>query len=140
MSAAARIAGLSPAGFYQHRFYHRDASLAIEQSVMDAITEKAVDASALIRSLSIRAVETVRNVMETAEKDEVRLKAAADLLDRNPETSKTLRVSETSFVVNARDIASLRDAMKEASVLPPLAPGDSIKLPSTTPPQTENAA
>lgn len=100
---------------------------------MSSIEAKAVDASALIRQLSTKAVETVAALMRFSENERIQLDAAKDLLDRNPETSKTQKVDVSgAFAISNADTRALLDALFESKKLAdaePLPPGDSVKLP-----------
>lgn len=140
LAQAGAIAGLGTGTLYNHRFHNRASHLSLESHIMDRITERAVDASALIRQLAVEAVETQAQIMRTGEKDADRRLAAADLLDSNPETSKTLRVAETSLQLTAEQILSLRTAMAESASLPTLPPGDSVRLPQVPQEKPSDAA
>lgn len=108
------------------------------------IDNASVNLSTLIASLGQEAVATITTVMRHAEKPEVRLKAATDLLDRNPVTSKIQKHQVEQFTLNGRDAKALADALVESArvvdMFPEAATGDFVKiqqkeLPSG-PPQT----
>lgn len=136
LEAAARVSGLSPAALYQHRFYHRALHLESEQTMNAAITERAIDASAIIRKLTGTALSTIGLLMEQSESERIRLDAAKDVLDRNPETSKTQKIQLDNMSLGAKDAKALADALVEsarARQLHELPAGDSIRLPKALP-------
>lgn len=129
---ASIAAGLNPNGLSYHRFQHRDMHMQLESQIQSAIDEKAISASALIQQLSLKAVRTVEATME-GDDPKLALDAAKDLLDRNPETSKTQKISTESFLVRPTDIAALGAILRESERLSPLPPGDSVQLPVAVP-------
>lgn len=129
MRQASELAGLNPNGLSYHRHSYREEHLATEARIMDAITDKAISASALIKQLGIKAVQTLDAAMEGND-PKLAVEAAKDLLDRNPETSKTQRVQSESFMVRPQDIAALQSVLRESEALnaSPLPAGNSIQL------------
>ena len=78
---------------------------------------KAVNVSALIASLSIKAVEKLSDLMEKGGSENIQLAAARDLLDRNPETSKTQKVQIDELTIKDTDAKLLAAAMVEAATV-----------------------
>jgi hypothetical protein len=98
-----------------------------------AIDEKAIDLSVVIRRLSAKALDTMAHLMDNGGEN-VRAKVAADILDRNPETTKTHKVQLDSFSLAGADIARLSSAMVESAKIraeQPLPAGDSVRLPAS---------
>ncbi len=110
--AAAEAMGLSPQSLY----IASTKSPAV-QKIMDDTTQevsaKAISISALLTQLSRRAVETIAGLMDESEDETIRLKAAQDLADRGPETSKIQRHQVESFTLHGKDVDRLAAAMLE---------------------------
>lgn len=93
------------------------AGIQYINSAHEAIRDKTIDTSVLIDKLSRRAVEVIGDLMEDAQKEDIRLRAAIDLADRGKETAKTQKLQVDSFTVSGRDVASLAEAMVAAAQL-----------------------
>ena len=81
---------------------------------MDAGT---VGMSSVIQELGRKGLVKIAQMMESdAVKDELRLRAAMDLADRSPETSKTSKISlEADLTLRQADAKALIQALVEAS-------------------------
>lgn len=77
----------------------------------------AVNMSAVMQELGRRGVQRIAAIMEDDNvKDELRLKAAQDLADRSPETSKTNKISlEGDLTLRTMDAAALVKALLEGN-------------------------
>ena len=88
------------------------------KSLMNEIDEKIADetikTSAIIQSLGRKALGKMSDLMQDAS-ETVQFRAAQDLLDRSPETSKTQRVEAVSFSIGGEDAAMLAKAMMESA-------------------------
>lgn len=114
-----RLAAQSPAG------------KAVMDSAYQIIADKQLSASEMIQKLSRRAVEVVATTMEDSKDETIRLKAAADLLDRNPETSKTSKVQADVFTLSGKDAQGIAAALVQAATLSqqfPDAVGNYVKV------------
>ena len=98
-----RLAAQSPAG---------QEVMATAHSI---IADKALSASELVKKLSRRMVELQATIAEDSPNEGLRLKAAQDLLDRNPETSKTQRIQAEVLSINGKDAQAIAAAMVEAA-------------------------
>lgn len=87
------------------------------QGIETEIRRRAVDLSAVIEGLGEKAVERIAHLMDKAGKEDVQLRAAQDILDRNPATSKTRRVAIESLTLSGRDVAALVNAMQSGNGL-----------------------
>lgn len=85
----------------------------LEAGFDDAVQERAVSLSAVIAKLSEKALMVMEEQIENGSTEEVRFKAAKDILDRNPETSKTNKVQVESFTLGSRDAKELAAALLE---------------------------
>lgn len=71
-----------------------------------------------ITSASDAALDKILELMETAGSEQVQLKAAQDILDRNPDTSKTHKVqsTETKVTIDATFLQLAATAEKEITI------------------------
>ncbi len=83
----------------------------------ELIQDKTIDTSVLIEKLSRRGIEVIATLMEDAEKEDIRFRAAQDLADRGKETAKTQKLSMESYTIANRDVAALANAMVAAATL-----------------------
>lgn len=81
------------------------------ESLSGEIQTKVVDLSAVIERLSAKALDRVAILMDRAGKEDVQLRAAQDILDRNPKTSKTSRVTVDKLSLTGRDVEALTRAI-----------------------------
>lgn len=115
LAEAARATGIAPGTAY---VAHASATGRREVARVDNNqVEKAVNVSQLIASLSTKAVEKVATLMEKGSSEGIQLRAAQDLLDRNPETSKTQKVQVSDLTMQDKDAKLLAAAMVEAAKL-----------------------
>lgn len=87
------------------------------QTAHEIIEEKAHDVNALIASLSHRAVQVIGQLMEDGSSENIRLRAAQDLADRGPETSKIQKHQVESFSLSSDDARGIAEAMVAAATL-----------------------
>jgi len=101
---------------------------AYTSALSGQIHDKVVDLSATIERLSARALERVEYLMNYAGKEDVQLRASQDILDRNPVTSKTSRLTVDKLSLNGRDVEALIKAVTQGKGLketfPDAAAGD----------------
>lgn len=111
---AARAFGLNPA--YLSVVKNQSPEADRIMSEMDQqIGEKAVDTSAILRALGRKALAKVGSLMSFAEKEEIQLKAAQDILDRNPETSKVQRHQDITPSIDPAAARILAAALVEGA-------------------------
>lgn len=113
--AAAEAVGLSPQTVYL--VSRSPIGRQYMTTAHEIIQEKTIDTSVLIEKLSRRAVEVIGTMMEDAEKEDIRFRAAQDLADRGKETAKITKVQSENFMIGAGDVAALADAMVKAAQL-----------------------
>lgn len=117
MREASEKAGLNPSVFYITKSTEPKVS-ELMAYVDRQLEQEELDTAALIKRLGRQAVRNIAHLMENAKKEEVQLKAAQDLADRSPETSKVINVNarvETPLTEDA--VASLRRSILEAAAL-----------------------
>jgi hypothetical protein len=108
------------------------------QSLDELLTQEYATAQEAIQAASMRAVQIVGGLAENSPSDTIKLKAAADLLDRNPATSKTQRVAVESFTIGAKDAKAIAESLVAARGLreqfAEAAEGDYIRVKDSTAP------
>ena len=115
--------------------------IAIMDDIERAIQDKTVALSSVIEGVSREALTEMRSLLKNSKNEAIRLKAASDVLDRNPETSKTQKHQLSSFSLNGEDAKQLAAALvKSAEAQRRYAgqlDGDYIRIPqdSNDPPQ-----
>lgn len=77
----------------------------------EIISQKAIETNVLIQQLGRRALEVIAGQMEDASSEALRLKAAIDLADRSPETSKIQRHQVESFTLDGKDAKAIAEAL-----------------------------
>jgi len=82
----------------------------IQGEVEAAIADETVSMSRVIALMGRKALGKVNTLIDS-QKEEIALKASTDILDRNPETSKTFKASITSFNLDAADAKELAAAL-----------------------------
>ena len=114
---AARMAGLNPGTFYVVTSPAvADAQVNRLMTSTDALVQdETIDTRRLLDLLGRKAIGKIANLMNSAEKQEVQLKAAVDLADRGSETSKIQKHQIESFTLRGQDIAALTEAMVSAA-------------------------
>lgn len=115
---AALAAGLTPSTFYIVS-NTVPAVQTLADQVAKELEDETIDTGRLLRRLGRKALVTIARTMENPlVKAEVQLKAAQDLADRSPETSKVLNINAQVAVPLSDDqVAALRRSMIEAASL-----------------------
>jgi len=103
----------------------------IQDEIEQALADQTVALSRGIALISREALTRVRELMKSGN-EHVALKASSDILDRNPETSKTFKATVTSFSLDPADArelaASLVAAAKIKQQFSTVAGGDFVKV------------
>lgn len=116
MSEATRAVGVTLPYFSQVMKWSPVAQ-EISAGVQLDVRRRIVDIGAVIEGLSHQAVMKVKELMDGAGKEDVQLRAAQDLLDRNPKTSKTRRIAVESLTLTGRDLKELMASLRSADGL-----------------------
>lgn len=107
----------------------------IMDEVEQAIQDKTVDMSAVLQTVGREALLRMRGLMKDSQNEAIVVKAAADLLDRSPETSKIHKHQVAAFSVSGDDAKLLAAAMvrsaqaRESSEGLEAASGDFVRVP-----------
>lgn len=112
---AAEAVGLSPV--YLHKMSRTRAGIEFMETAHAMIQQTALTTSALIEKLSRRAIEVIGTTMEDASSEALRLKAAIDLADRGPETSKIQKHQVESFTLGSEDARLIAASMVSAAAV-----------------------
>lgn len=116
---AAEAVGLNPTYFNViTQPGHKKAmpeAIALIDEIQQRIEDKTVDLSAVVAEVSREALTTVRKLMKDSQNEAIKLKAASDILDRNPETSKTQKIQASSFSLSGEDAKELTNALVMAA-------------------------
>ena len=127
---AAEIAGVTQATVSNAR--RSLNGKAYEESFDSQVMERAVSLSAVIAKLSEKALNVMEEQILHGTTEEVKFKAAKDILDRNPETSKTNKIQVESFTLSGRDAKELAAALAEGRMASHLdaevSSGDFVKI------------
>jgi hypothetical protein len=78
------------------------------------LAEKTITLSAAIEELSRKALRTMGSLMDS-NNQAIQYKASSDILDRNPETSKTHKHQVSSFSLSGEDAKSLAHALVKST-------------------------
>lgn len=96
------------------------------------VLDNSIDTTQILQELGRKALATIVGVMEASGNEALKLKAAVDLADRSPETSKIARAAVTTLTLDGEDVQRLAQALvRSASVrsqYQSLAEGDFVKV------------
>lgn len=112
---AAAIVGVCPQNIGRV-VRHSEAGRQFVQEFNGEIRRKVVDMAAVIQGMSEKALERMNTLMDS-NSEKIQLDAAKDILDRNPETSKTRKVQVESLSLTGRDVQSLAAALTRGAEL-----------------------
>ena len=93
---------------------------SFEKGFDTEVTERSMSLSAVIAALSVKALDVMEEQITNGSSEDIRFKAAKDILDRNPETSKTNKIQMESFTLTGRDAKELAAALAEGRILQPM--------------------
>jgi hypothetical protein len=112
--AAAEAAGIHPAWFTLLT-NHNEETKRLVDSVDAKIEDQSVDMSTVLRTVGREAIKRIRQLMIASARDDIALKAAQDLADRNPETSKIQRHEVASVHMGPDEARELAAALVEGA-------------------------
>lgn len=109
LGKAAEAVGLS----YQQLAIAKNSPAGKEymETAHKILEDRTLETSVVIQRLGRRAIEIVGGLMEDAGSDAIRLKAAIDLADRAPETSKVHKMQVESFTLDGKDARAIAEAL-----------------------------
>lgn len=91
------------------------AGKAFMESAHEIIAREITNKQSLISALGMRAAQVVGGLMEDASSESIRLKAAQDIMDRDPELSKVQKHQVESFTLGNKDAREIAAALVSAS-------------------------
>lgn len=113
LSAAAEAVGVSLPALSMKK--NSPAGQAYMQSVQQILDDKTASTSQILSQLGRKAIEVIAERMEKTDDPKLQLRAAIDLADRAPETSKVQKLQVESFTIAGKDAKAIAQAMVEAS-------------------------
>lgn len=81
------------------------------QSAQQILDDKTASTSQIIEQLGRRALDIIGDKMENSKDDKIQLRAAIDLADRAPSTSKVQKIQMESFTLAGKDAKALAEAL-----------------------------
>lgn len=128
--SAALSAGLHPAYFTRMSVINPEVRSLIGD-IDTQINDQSIALSKIIATIARKAASKMNNLIDSPN-EHVALKASSDMLDRNPESSKTIKASITNFSLDGQDAKEIALAMVEAARVKErfreLAAGDFVKI------------
>lgn len=112
-SEAAEMAGVALINM-NTAINHTDEGRRIVSDVDRMVEDQTVSLNAIIQTASRKAAAKMAGLLDS-DNETIVQKAAADLLDRNPESSKNVRVTSTPFSLDNRDVTALAASIVEAA-------------------------
>jgi len=99
--------------------------------VEKAINDETIALSKVIALMSRKAAKTVNGLMDS-QNEYIALRASSDILDRNPQTSKTIKASVTTLHLDGEDVRQLAKALvagaKTKEQFSEIAKGDFVRV------------
>ncbi len=116
-AAAARMAGLRPTALYLPTMpsVGSDVAKDLGRRVAAQVQDETVEMATVLRNAGRAAVDKIVSTMNDSSSEGLQFKAAQDLADRSPETSKTQKVAVATFSLEGKDVAELSRALAEAA-------------------------
>ena len=81
----------------------------------DKVDEKLLETSALMQLLGREALQKMGGLMRFSQDEGIILRAAQDLMDRAPDTTKIHKAQIESFTISGKDAAEIAKAMVESA-------------------------
>jgi hypothetical protein len=113
MTEAAAVAGVNLS--YLSIMKNSPAGQEYMAQLTSKIDYAGMETSAIVASLGRKAVIKLGEMMEDSPSEAIRLKAAQDLADRAPETSKTTKMQVESFTLGNKSAQEIAAAIVQAS-------------------------
>lgn len=115
LGEAAKLAGLAPSSLYAMNVSENDEFNRISSKAALDRDIATGDISVVLQRLGRSALSKLHTLMETSDSEGIQLKAAQDLADRSPETSKVQKLAISSISLDGQDVAKLTAAMVESA-------------------------
>ncbi len=115
LGEAARLAGLHPGTLYAMNVSDNEEYKRIGDQAAKNADIATGEISIVLQRLGRNALQTIEDLRINADKDETKLKAAIDLADRSPETSKIQKLQVQSISLDGKDVEVLTRSLVEAA-------------------------
>jgi len=112
--AACAAVGLHPQYLSMLDSAGNEVTRRVQDDIERAIEDQTVSLSRVIAMASRKAAKTINKLMDSSN-EHIQLKASSDILDRNPETSKTVKAQVSSFSIDSADVAEIAKALVETA-------------------------
>ena len=114
---ASQMAGLHPNYLTMLTSAGNEEVNRIVSETQRRVLDQTVDTATILNELGRKALSTVVGIMEAGQSEALRLKAAIDLADRSPETSKVVRAQVTSLTLDGEDAQKLAEALLQSATV-----------------------
>lgn len=115
LGEAARLAGLHPGTLYAMNISGNEEFNRISAQAAKNADIATGDISAVLQRLGRNALITIEELRAKSDSESIKLKAAIDLADRSPETSKVQKTASLGITLEGKDIAELTRSLVEAA-------------------------
>lgn len=109
LSEAAEVVGISVSWLSQKK--NSPAGEAYMESAQQILDDKTANTSEILNRLGRRALEVIGGFVEDTGDKKLQLRAAIDLADRAPDTSKVQKLQVESFTLAGRDAKAIAEAL-----------------------------
>lgn len=114
---ASTMAGLSPQYLSMLTASGNEAVNQLVSDTQRRVLDHSVDTSTVMIELGRKALATIAGIMEAPTNQVVQLKAAIDLADRSPETSKVAKIAATTLTLDGEDAQRLAEALVQSAAV-----------------------
>ena len=116
-AAAADAVGLSRSALYNDSMpsLGDTPTRRLFDQVDEALADRTINMSRVLAMLSREAIGKISNLMRYSESEQIQLKAAVDLADRAPDTSKTQKIAAVGVTLSGKDVHELAAVMAESA-------------------------
>jgi hypothetical protein len=109
LGEAAAVVGISPMWLSQKK--NSPAGKAYMESAQQILDDKTANTAEIISRLGMRGLQVIGQFVEDTGDKKLQLRAAIDLADRAPETSKVQKIQVESFTLANKDAKALAEAL-----------------------------
>lgn len=132
LGEAAKLAGLHPGTLYAMNVSGNEEYNRISGEAAKNADIATGEISIVLQRLGRNALQTIEELRAKSDSESIKLKAAIDLADRSPETSKIQKMQVATISLEGKDIAALTRSLVEAAEVQgrfsEMATGDYVKV------------
>lgn len=111
---ACRAVGLAPQYLSMLDSAGNEVTRRIQDQVEEAIHDDTIALSRVVQIASRKALRVMNKLMDSAD-ESIALKSSSDILDRNPETSKSFKATIGTFSLDTADVKDIAHALVESA-------------------------